>query len=286
MIRPLTRRVTSSGRALISLLALGIVFQPANRAGAYSPPQTAHSATFKPQVAFKFPSASASASASATAPRAALMPRAAVPAMPRLGASAAKKAAQTAASNAAKRPTLRWARNPSDGEMAALFPAPPSAAGLKSMKKVIDVPALALPPLSKPLPSWMQNAAVRVEKLEKGPTRPAPTRLAQNRIAQNRTAAPVRNPGAPVTSSDRLANQIEVATSTFVVLLTTTDLQTVAVADPGIADVAVVNSRSVLLNGKTSGVTSLVIVDGQKIRQYTVRVTAAPGTRPVDVTAA
>ena len=66
-------------------------------------------------------------------------------------------------------------------------------------------------------------------------------------------------------------------------LLTTTDLQTVAVADPAIADVAVVNSRSVLLNGKGPGVTSLVIVDGQKIRQYTVRVTAAPGERPVDV---
>ncbi|RYG73534.1 BON domain-containing protein, partial [bacterium] len=58
------------------------------------------------------------------------------------------------------------------------------------------------------------------------------------------------------------------------------------VADPGIADVAVVNSRSVLLNGKAAGVTSLVIVDGQKIRQYSVRVTAAPGSRPVDVASA
>ncbi len=148
---------------------------------------------------------------------------------------------------------------------------------LAGMKKVIDVPTLSLPPLSQPLPRWMQNAAVKIDRLEKK----APTRL-----AQNPGAAPVRNPAAPVTNSDRLPNQIEVAVSTFVVLLTTTDLQTVAVADPTIADVAVVNSRSVLLNGKAAGVTSLVIVDGQKIRQYTVRVTASPGSRPVDIAAA
>ena len=80
-----------------------------------------------------------------------------------------------------------------------------------------------------------------------------------------------------------MSNQIEVAVSTFVVLQTTTDLQTVAVADPAIADVAVVNSRSVLLNGKGPGVTTLVLVDGQKFRQFIVRVTAAPGERPIDV---
>ena len=176
-------------------------------------------------------------------------------------------------------------------------PTPANAqAAVGGMKKIIDVPGLTLPPLSAPLPTWMRSATVRVDKLEKPglPTLPAPsapttaaTRTASNapktRLAQNPAAPPVRNPGTPVTNSDRLPNQIEVAVSTFVVLLTTTDLQTVAVADPSIADVAVVNSRSVLLNGKGPGVTSLVIVDGQKIRQYTVRVTAAPGERPVDV---
>ena len=160
----------------------------------------------------------------------------------------------------------------------ALRPAAPAMLRpvLGGMKKVISVPSLSLPPLSKPLPRWMQNAAVKVDRLDKKPAR----------LAQNPLAPPVRNPAVPVTNSDRLPNQIEVAVSTFVVLLTTTDLQTVAVADPGIADVAVVNSRSVLLNGKSAGVTSLVIVDGQKIRQYTVRVTAAPGSRPVDVASA
>jgi len=147
------------------------------------------------------------------------------------------------------------------------------------MKKVIKVPGLSLPPLSQPLPGWMQAATVRVDRLEKGAAK-------SKRLAQNPNGAPVRQPATPVTSSDRLSNQIEVAVSTFVVLLTTTDLQTVAVADPAIADVAVVNSRSVLLNGKGPGVTSLVIVDGQKIRQYSVRVTAAPGKRPVDIAAA
>ena len=164
-------------------------------------------------------------------------------------------------------------------------------AAVGGMKKVIEVPGLTLPPLSAPLPTWMRSAAVRVDKIEQNglPKLPAPPAVAApkaktpTRIAQNPTAAPVRNPGTPVTNSDRLPNQIEVAVSTFVVLLTTTDLQTVAVADPAIADVAIVNSRSVLLNGKGPGVTSLVIVDGQKIRQYTVRVGAAPGERPVDV---
>ena len=149
-----------------------------------------------------------------------------------------------------------------------------AVANLGAKKKVIQVPALSLPPLSTPLPTWMQAASVRVDKLEKP---------SNSRLAQNAGAPPVRNPAGPVTNSDRLPNQIEVATSTYVVLLTTTDLQTVAVADPSIADVAVVNSRAVLLNGKGSGVTSLVIVDGQKIRQYSVRVTAAPNQRPTDI---
>ncbi len=143
--------------------------------------------------------------------------------------------------------------------------------------KVIKVPGLSLPPLSQPLPDWMQAASVRVDRIEKQD---------KKRLAQNMGGAPLKQPGAPVTNSDRLSNQIEVAVSTFVVLLTTTDLQTVAVADPSVADVAVVNSRSVLLNGKGPGVTSLVIVDGQKIRQYSVRVTAAPGKRPLDIAAA
>ena len=156
-------------------------------------------------------------------------------------------------------------------------------AAVGGMKKVINVPGLTLPPLSAPLPTWMQAATVRVDKLEKSGLPALPVAPNQTRLAQNPNASPVRNPPAPVTNSDRLPNQIEVATSTFVVLLTTTDLQTVAVADPSIADVAVVNSRSVLLNGKGPGVTSLVIVDGQKIRQYSVRVTAAPGERPADV---
>ncbi|MBW3635473.1 MAG: BON domain-containing protein [Armatimonadetes bacterium] len=166
-----------------------------------------------------------------------------------------------------------------NGASVRVAPLAPAAISpnFRGMKKVISVPSLSLPPLSRPLPVWMQNAAVKVDRLEaKTP----------KRVAQNPMAPPVRNPGAPVTNSDRLPNQIEVAVSTFVVLLTTTDLQTVAVADPGIADVAVVNARSVLLNGKSPGITSLVIVDGRKIRQYTVRVTATPGSRPVDVAAA
>jgi Flp pilus assembly secretin CpaC len=103
------------------------------------------------------------------------------------------------------------------------------------------------------------------------------------RWAQNAAAPPLRQPARPVTNSDRLPNQLEVSVGTFVVLLTTSDLDTVAIAEPGIADVAVVNSRSVLVNGKAPGVTSLVVVDRFRIRQYQVRVLAAPGTLPRDI---
>jgi Flp pilus assembly secretin CpaC len=75
------------------------------------------------------------------------------------------------------------------------------------------------------------------------------------------------------------SNQIEVTVSTFVVLIAPDDLQTVAVADPNIADVVVVNSRAVLVNGKAPGATSLVIVD-KKIRQYHVQVVPASGDAP------
>jgi len=150
--------------------------------------------------------------------------------------------------------------------------------------KVISVSGLQLPPLSQPLPVWMQAAALHVDRLGSNELPPAaPQTMNGMRLAEDATAAPVREPDNPVTSSDHLPNQIEVAVSTYVVLLTTSDLQTVAVADPSIADVAVVNSRAVLVNGKAPGVTSLVIVDGQKIRQYSIRVTNAPGTNPEDV---
>lgn len=162
---------------------------------------------------------------------------------------------------------------------------PALPARLDTMEKVISVSELTkLPPLSQPLPQHYQAAAVSVERLEQ--KLPAPAKNDNTRLAQDPNAPPMRQPDVPVTNSDRLPNQIEVAVSTFVVLMTTTDLQTVAVADPTIADVAVVNARAVLLNGKAPGVTSLVIVDGQKIRQYSVRVTPAPGSKPIDVAAA
>jgi Flp pilus assembly secretin CpaC len=151
------------------------------------------------------------------------------------------------------------------------------------MRKVITVASLKkLPPATQPLPVWMRGATVNVDQLI--PSLP-PTQRSRNgqRIAQNPAASPLRQPSRPVTSSDRLPNQIEVSVGTFVVLLTTSDLDTVAVAEPGIADVAVVNSRSVLVNGKTPGITSLVIVDRYRIRQYQVRVVAAPGTLPRDI---
>lgn len=235
------RRSAASGRALMAILALGLVFELPLGAQAF------------PRVGKGISPAKIGKTTQA--------PRAVAVAKPKSFVSTPLGGGKI----------VRLAQN-AKGERSSTLP--PAAPPFEGMKKVINVPDLALPPLSQPLPVWMQNASVKVDRLEtKTPTR----------VAQNPSAPPVRNPRAPVTNSDRLPNQIEVAVSTFVVLLTTTDLQTVAVADPNIADVAVVNSRSVLLNGKTAGVTSLVIVDGQKIRQYTVRVTPPPGSRAVDV---
>ncbi|MBV9470110.1 MAG: BON domain-containing protein [Abitibacteriaceae bacterium] len=153
--------------------------------------------------------------------------------------------------------------------------------------KIIAVDALKLPPLTQPLPAALQAASVSADTSYISSVTPSlPPNASGNRLAQNPDAPPVRQPAQPLTSSEHLPNQLEVAVSSFVVLLTTTDLQTVAVADPNIADVAVVNARAVLVNGKMPGITSLVVVDRQKIRQFQVRVVQASGTRPTDVAAA
>jgi Flp pilus assembly secretin CpaC len=319
MIRLSQRRSRSSGRALIALLALGLVLE--NSSYAHASSTNVWSSKLSLVASTRVAASNAARHINSggdlsaalqsqlaevalskqtrlpVAPRAALMPRAtavAVPVFPQTSARkkvAANKAtapkiargtasgvSRTVSAQQGSAKLLRVVQTVPSRATGAIPPAAPTAkVGFGGMKKVIDVPSLTLPPLSKPLPSWMQNAAVKVDKFDLP---------ASKRIAQNPAAPPIRNPRAPVTNSDRLPNQIEVAVSTFVVLMTTTDLQTVAIADPAIADVAVVNSRTVLLNGKASGVTSLVIVDGQKIRQYTVRVTAEPGSRPIDVAAA
>lgn len=160
---------------------------------------------------------------------------------------------------------------------AAAAPDLPKMANGQPLRKIITVAALKqLPPASAPLPANLRAKAVSADRFNSQST---------ERLAQNPGAAPVRQPIKPVTNSDRLSNQIEVSVGTFVVLLTTSDLDTVAVAEPNTADVAVVNSRAVLVNGKTPGVTSLVVVDKYRIRQYQVRVVAAPGTLPRDISA-
>ena len=150
--------------------------------------------------------------------------------------------------------------------------------------KVVQVRELKLPPTSQPLPQWMQDFVVPLDgKLTSVPL-PANPKSGATRIAQNPEAPPIRQPQSPITSSDRLPNQIEVAASTYIVLVTKVDLQTVAIADPNIADVTVVNARSLLVNGKAPGVTTLVVVDRLgKIRQYQVRVVSAPGEKPNDI---
>lgn len=156
------------------------------------------------------------------------------------------------------------------------------------MGKIITVSSLKqLPPASQPLP-LNYNGNRRASVIPIGFDAPSKTARAENSVSSNSStqlpayASPMR-PNRGVAGS--MGNQLEVASGTFVVLQTATDLDTVAIADPTIADVVVVNSRAVLVNGKSPGVTSLVIVDREKIRQYQVRVMPAPGTLPRDIAA-
>ena len=195
---------------------------------------------------------------------------------------AALPAAQSAPPIAAD--TLFELQNMASARVSANQGAAPDAsaalARLASTRRIIQVSALKLPSAGE-LPAKYRARAVSADTLAPPLPRMAQIPRAERR-AQNPNLPPVRAT-QPVTSSDRLPNQIEVSVSTFVVLLTTTDLQTVAIADPAIADVAVVNSRAVLVNGRAGGVTSLVVVDRNKIRQYQVRVTSAPGRGPSDI---
>jgi len=160
--------------------------------------------------------------------------------------------------------------------------------GLPTASKVVNVQTLTLPPTTKPLPAWMQKAEVSADQpiinsatLANQDAKSTFERLAQ--LPSTKPALQISTSQAKVAPT-RLPNQITVATSTYVVLMANTELQTVAVADPAIADVSVINAKAVLVNGKSAGSTTLVIVDKVgKIRQYEVKVTPAPGARPEDI---
>lgn len=160
--------------------------------------------------------------------------------------------------------------------------------GLPAESKVITVAKLQLPPASKPLPHWMQKAVVSADQANITQTSTkSSAKSTFKRLAQLPSTQPVMRPVTPATpasSKSTLPNQITVAASTYVVLMANADLQTVAVANPEVADVSVINARAVLVNGKSAGSTTLVIVDKVgKIRQYDVHVTPAPGARPQDI---
>lgn len=152
------------------------------------------------------------------------------------------------------------------GQLPALPQKADGTPDLSKMGKVVNATALKLPPPGQPLPPKLQAVAV-----------PADTKYISSlpRLAQAGTSGnAMPEPSA--------SNQIQVTVSTFVVLIAPDNLQTVAIADPDIADVVVVNSRAVLVNGKKPGATSLVIVD-KKIRQYHVQVVPSTDNKSGDL---
>lgn len=126
-------------------------------------------------------------------------------------------------------------------------------------------------------------------------TQPTPTPLTGRKIVyvapslpmSGLTPAMVGRPLPPVSTTqlfslignagelDATTNRIEVPVGMFVTLTKTADIKSVAVADEKIADVAVISPRAVLINGKSPGVTSLVL-QGDKgvVQQFEVRVIA------------
>ncbi|MBI3923652.1 MAG: BON domain-containing protein [Armatimonadetes bacterium] len=82
--------------------------------------------------------------------------------------------------------------------------------------------------------------------------------------------------------------RITVQVGMFATVLTS-GIKSVAIADPEVADLVVLSSRSVLVNGKSRGVTNLVLWDVSGIRTYEVRVvdrmtnTASEVERSIDL---
>ncbi len=66
------------------------------------------------------------------------------------------------------------------------------------------------------------------------------------------------------------------------VITTTDDVRTVAIAEPKIADAAVGSQRSVVVNGKSTGITTLVVYgEGAKFKVYDVEVYVPNGTKQI-----
>jgi Flp pilus assembly secretin CpaC len=128
-------------------------------------------------------------------------------------------------------------------------------------------------------------------------TQPTPTPLMGRKIVcvapslpmSGLTPAMVGRPLPPVSTTqlfslignagelDATTNRIEVPVGMFVTLTKTADIKSVAVADEKIADVAVISPRAILINGKSPGVTSLVLqADKGVVQQFEVRVIAQP----------
>ncbi len=165
---------------------------------------------------------------------------------------------------------------------------------LLSMRKVITVSSLQVAPPSQGLPDWMRAQAVPADTAFISSSGPAGARDMKNSRLAQRLTAPL-SPRAPSKASTATAKpiagpnpshrtgRIALAPSGFVVLLTTDDLQLVAVGDPGVVDVKVVNGRAVLVSGKAPGATGLVVVDRSTVRQYRVQV--APAMQAADAAA-
>lgn len=171
---------------------------------------------------------------------------------------------------------------------------PSHARSARLKRKPLARPALvtmAFPArLPVPMPTLMTFRSMAL-------TPPTPTPLAGRKIVyvapslpmSGLTPAMVGRPLPPVSATqlfslignagelDAATNRIEVPVGMFVTLTKTADIKSVAVADEKIADVAVISPRAILINGKSPGVTSLVL-QGDKgvVQQFEVRVIAQP----------
>jgi len=83
-------------------------------------------------------------------------------------------------------------------------------------------------------------------------------------------------------ASKMYPRRITVQIGMFATLLTK-GVKSVAIADPTVADVVVLSTRSVLVNGKSQGTTNLVLLDAGGIRTYEVQVVDRLGTSSEEI---
>src|SRR5205085_8320052 len=102
----------------------------------------------------------------------------------------------------------------------------------------------------------------------------------RNRLSVSLVLMVIAAAVAPVRAAER--EKIRIPVGHAEVVVSDNDVRTVAIAEPKIADAAVGSQRSVVVNGKAEGTTTLVVYnEGARFHVYDVEVYVPNGQRQV-----